>query len=353
MKNTSKKYFLAANSCDGFISYFSSAYYPKEGWQAYIIKGGPGTGKSTFMKRVAQAAEEKDFEVEYCFCSSDPDSLDAVIIPQRKIIIMDGTAPHTSDPIYPAVSDRILNFGDFWNEKLIKNHTQEIINLTDKNKSLHKTAARYLSSAGCLLKDSFNGQSTGINISKTKNFAKKLCEKSIRKQGKGQKESIRFLSGISPKGIINFSDTLLGFNEKPIIIDDEFGAVSNMIMNEVRNFALNNHYEILIFKNALLPDLIDCIVIPQLHFVLARENKMFKINSDVRRIHAERFIENEKIKIKRLKYNQKTAKAILEAAAQTLKKAKETHDALESFYIKAMDFNMLEEFTHEFTNKVI
>lgn len=347
MKNKSKKYFLAANSCEGFISYFNLAYDSKDGWQAYIIKGGPGTGKSTFMKRVAFTAEEKGFEVEYCYCSSDPDSLDAVIIPRLKLIIMDGTAPHTVDPAYPAVSDRILNFGEFWDESLIKKHADEIISVTDKNKSLHKTASRYLSSAGSLLKDSFNSQLMATDISKAKKFAKKLCEKYIQKEGKGTKERIRFLSGISPKGIINYSDTLLLFSEKPIIIEDEFGGVSNIIMNEVRNFALNNHYEILTFKNALLPNLIDHIVIPELHFVLARENKMCKINFDVRRIHAERFIKNEKLKSRRLKYNTKTANAILDSAALTLKKAKETHDVLESFYIKAMDFRKLEEFTEK------
>lgn len=347
MKNKSKKYFLAANSCDGFVSYFNSAYNSKDGWQAYIIKGGPGTGKSTFMKRVAVCAEGKGLEVEYCYCSSDPDSLDAVIIPQLKIIIMDGTSPHTVDPIYPAVSDRILNFGDFWDEKLIKKHTDEIIFITDKNKAFHKTASRYLSSAGSLLRDSFNSQLMVTDIAKAKKFAKKLCEKYIRKEGKGAKESTRFLSGISPKGIINYSDTLLTFSEKPIIIEDEFGGVSNIIMNEVRNFALNNQYEILIFKNALLPNLIDHIVIPELSFVLARESKTCKINSDVRRIHAERFINNEKLKSRRLKYNTKTANAILDSAAYTLKKAKETHDDLESFYIKAMDFKKLEEFTEK------
>ena len=190
------------------------------------------------------------------------------------------------------------------------------------------------------------------DIAKVKKFAKKLCEKYIRKEGKGARENIRFLSGISPKGIINYSDTLLRFSDKPIIIEDEFGGVSNIIMNEVRNFALNNHYQILTFKNALLPNLIDHIVIPELHFVIARENKMCKINYDVRRIHAERFINNEKLKIKRLKYNTKTANAILDSAAHTLKKAKETHDDLESFYIKAMNFCKLEEFTEKFISNL-
>ena len=59
MKKNDIKYFLAANSCEGFYSVFDKAYLPDGEWRAYIIKGGPGTGKSSFMKRFASYAEKK------------------------------------------------------------------------------------------------------------------------------------------------------------------------------------------------------------------------------------------------------------------------------------------------------
>ena len=57
------KYFLAANSCQGFVSSFNNCYDAERGWKAYIIKGGPGTGKSSFMKFVAKSALEKEIKV--------------------------------------------------------------------------------------------------------------------------------------------------------------------------------------------------------------------------------------------------------------------------------------------------
>ena len=114
------KYFLASNSCDGFISYFDTCFDPKDGWKSYIIKGGPGTGKSSFMKKIAKRAEEEGYSVHRCPCSSAPDSLDAVVIPKLKVSVLDGTAPHVIDPKYPGAVENILNFGDFWNkEKLV------------------------------------------------------------------------------------------------------------------------------------------------------------------------------------------------------------------------------------------
>ena len=65
-----------------------------------------GTGKSTLLKKIAKEFCEID-DVCIYYCSSDPNSLDAVILKKAKVIIVDGTAPHTFDPVYPGVSQII------------------------------------------------------------------------------------------------------------------------------------------------------------------------------------------------------------------------------------------------------
>lgn len=87
-------FFLGANSPTGFVSQFSKVYNLTDGWRVYIIKGGPGTGKSSLMKKIAAAAQNIGLSTQLCYCSSDPKSLDAVIIPERLFMIADGTAPH-------------------------------------------------------------------------------------------------------------------------------------------------------------------------------------------------------------------------------------------------------------------
>lgn len=87
-------YFLGANSPTGFYSLYDHLL-PCEGARCiYIIKGGPGCGKSTLMRRVAQAAQAAGEPVEYILCSGDPGSLDAVLLPRQQVALVDGTAPH-------------------------------------------------------------------------------------------------------------------------------------------------------------------------------------------------------------------------------------------------------------------
>ena len=90
---TVARFFLGANTPVGFVGYLDDLYSPQEGWQAYIIKSGPGTGKGSLMRAVLTAMTERGIDVEEIRCSSDPGSLDGVRVPSMKACIFDGTAP--------------------------------------------------------------------------------------------------------------------------------------------------------------------------------------------------------------------------------------------------------------------
>lgn len=111
MDASSIRTFLAANTPNGFKSVFEPFL---EGKTTYIIKGGPGTGKSGLMKKIAAEAVRRGEFAELIHCSSDPESLDGVYIPSRNVAICDGTAPHTLDPKYPGAAGGIIDLGRFW-----------------------------------------------------------------------------------------------------------------------------------------------------------------------------------------------------------------------------------------------
>ena len=87
------EYFLGANAPTGFYSLYDHLLPSEQAPAIYILKGGPGCGKSTLMRRVAAWAEEAGLTPEYILCSGDPDSLDALILPTKAVAIVDGTAP--------------------------------------------------------------------------------------------------------------------------------------------------------------------------------------------------------------------------------------------------------------------
>lgn len=347
-------FFAASNSFEGFYSKFEDIY-KTDNLKLYIIKGGAGTGKSSFMKKIKSIAKEKNIPYILFPCSSDPDSLDGIALPTLKLAFADGTAPHVLEPEYPAVREEILNFGEFWDSEKLEKSAEKIIETTNQNKALHKKASAYLKALQPVIANDLNLIKPYINYENLNRYTNTLIKKTIPKKSQNKKETIRFLSGITPKGVISFSKTPLLLCKERIIIKDRYGLVSDYIMQKVREKALESGYNIITLKNPFIPStLIDHIIIPELNLCFLREYSFINFDCPDRRIHAERFMDKSGLKTHKntLKFNQKLQKELIDAAVSTLKSAKSVHDKLENYYISAMNFNKLDAFAKQFLKKL-
>ena len=95
-KGTVNRRFLGAATPIGAIDYVPAL---TEGLlKRYFIKGRPGSGKSTMLKKIAIEAEMRGYDVEIYHCGLDPHSLDMVIVRELGFAIFDSTAPHEYFP---------------------------------------------------------------------------------------------------------------------------------------------------------------------------------------------------------------------------------------------------------------
>ena len=117
--------FAGANSGRGFVSFYDKIFSDPGILRRYLLVGGPGTGKSSFMRRVASAAESEGFDVRLYYCSSDHSSLDAIVI-ENTVAILDATAPHTAEPELAGAKDEIINLGQFWDSDMLFEKREQI-----------------------------------------------------------------------------------------------------------------------------------------------------------------------------------------------------------------------------------
>lgn len=138
-------YFLGSNSAYGFYSCYQDFCKPENGNFLWVIKGGPGCGKSSFMRKIGEAAEKKGLDVEYVICSGDPNSLDGVYIPQIGLGYVDGTAPHLIDVPYPGAFGMYLDLGQFYNASALRKKAEEIKRLNKEYKESYAKSYALLS----------------------------------------------------------------------------------------------------------------------------------------------------------------------------------------------------------------
>ena len=122
--------FLGGNTNQGFTSFYGGFCADADDF-LYVIKGGPGCGKSSFMKGVASAWERRGLPVLRVFCSGDPDSLDGVYCKSLHLGFVDGTAPHVQEVRYMGVSGAYLDFSPFFDLEAVRAQKDLIRVLSD------------------------------------------------------------------------------------------------------------------------------------------------------------------------------------------------------------------------------
>ncbi|MBR3144341.1 MAG: hypothetical protein IKF53_00420 [Clostridia bacterium] len=351
MKNNLKSIFLAANSAEGFVSFFGESYDVKDGWRAYIIKGGPGTGKSTIMKTVAKSAAAVGFDPVLVYCSSDPDSLDGVIINEKKAVIIDGTSPHIVEPSLYGAGEIIVNPGDLLDTALLEESREELINLGAKNKLYHETSSRYVAAAGEVFKDNLRLSASALDIYKIKRFVMKTIDKYFKQSPKGKRVKRAFLSGITSKGIVSHTDKAELWCDNIIVLEDKTRAAAYEIIRRISAAAKNAGYSVIEFKNPLHTEIGEHIVIEELSLGIFTESENIKLPKGIKRVHVRRFYQSEKLfRIKqKIKFNNRIYNSLIKTATDNLSLAKATHDEIEAVYIRAMNFKG----TRQITDKLL
>lgn len=342
-QDKSSFYFLGANTPNGFFSYYDHLIDLKTAHHVYVLKGGPGTGKSSFMKRIGAAMEEDGLWVERVVCSSDPDSLDGLVIPALSVAFVDGTSPHMKDPKFPGAVDSIINLGEFWNEGYLKFNKTAIISLFEDIGRVFSKAYLYIASAAALQKDSAAAVADAVLEAKLEKFIQRFLKNNLpgTSSEKG-KERRRFLSGITPKGVVFFPDTIAARRGRLFIVEDQPG-IGHLFLSRVRDHAIACGLEVASYFCPMNPtEKLEHLEIPALDMGFITSNPYHTFDSGVaKKINMNRFVDAEKLSAVRIRrrFAAKAAKSLLEEAVKSLESAKVLHDTLESPYITSMDFD--------------
>lgn len=350
-----EKYFGASNSAQGFKNYFGEIFGRCD--FLYIIKGGPGTGKSSFMRRVSNAARERGERVEYYFCSSDPSSLDGILAhtDHGLIGIVDGTAPHVREPKYPGAYDEIIDLGAFWNKELLIKQKNEIIALGDRKSAEYKNAYTFLRSVGNLRAVNDSLIRDALEMEKLTAAANRL----IAHHGElaaGEAKIIPSLTdSVSMNGKVRL-DTFEVLAKKLYTVSDCYGA-GYFFMDALLEVICHRNVTARVSYDPICPDKIDGIFIEEhnIAFVLRDSaDEHADSEADTESAHANvnvrRFVNAERLRHNRseIRYTAHLAQSSLDGALHALSKAKIYHGLLEEIYGQAMHWRDKEKFEASF-----
>ena len=345
MKNISH-FFLSSNSPRGFYSKFNEL----RRFKCNVIKGCPGCGKSTMMKKILDFLPDGSYEVIHC--SSDPDSIDSIILENHKICFVDGTAPHIFDPDIPGFCGNIVNLCKFKSNANILKNESKILKLNKEYKKLQYRAQKYLMSFGAIFSDSLEDIIEKINFDKIEKLAKNISNKIFNKKvSKTSIESTRFIRSIGPLGVFSFISNFKNYKKVYEINDDSF-IVSDILLKLIKKSAIKFGYNTILCVSPLtLNERVEAIIFPELKTSIFLSNNFEPNDSKVKTQKID--ISNcYNSNIKHSSYNLKIETSLINETIKTMKKAKKVHDQIENIYEHLIDFDYVDHVTENILSEM-
>jgi len=345
-----KKVFPGNNTSEGFYSFYDHIIRPDAN-RIYIIKGGPGVGKSTFMKKIGAAMMEKGFDVELHHCSSDNDSLDGVVIPALGIALIDGTAPHVVDPRYPGAVDEIINLGIYWDKSRLTESKEEVISLSKKIARLFKSAYSHLKEAKVVHNELESYYAETVDTAAVNKLIYKMCEEIFYgvRPCFDRLPYVRrlFASANTPGGMVNYIDTILQEARKVYLINGEPGTGAHRALQVILDEGVRMGLDCEAYHCPFEPAKLELLYFPSLSVGALGLNERLSFNpgalqglDSVEILDLNQYLDKNVCSeyeedITEMKKRIKTS---FEGAWKKLNSAKAYHDLLEGYYVPAMDF---------------
>ncbi|NBJ16082.1 MAG: ATPase [Dehalobacter sp. 4CP] len=358
MKGNMKHVFPGGNTSEGFFSYYSFLL-EKGTKRVFVLKGGPGVGKSTLMKKIGNRMVEMGYDVEFHHCSSDHHSLDGIAVVDAGIVMVDGTAPHIVDPKYPGGLDEIINLGEYWDTDAIQHNVKHIIASTNEVSRLFARAYRLLSAARAVAENMMAITRQSMDFSalnmETLRLAKKIFEGVYMAENSGRTGVARhlFSCAYTPEGFVDFTDSILQEIEEIVYLEGEMGTGRSVFMEKIAAKAMENGFDVEIYHLPLIPSKIGTIVIKELQVALTsseyfRNNHQESVNLN-RHVHTEL----SSSLTQELNSDLDLFGQLMLSGMDCIHQAKQEHDALEQYYVPYMNFKAVEEKYEEILSRIL
>ncbi len=358
MQGKQRCYFTCANTAKGFVNHFASNLEGLE--RLYILKGGPGTGKSTLMKKIGQGFVERGYDADSIYCSSDYRSLDGLLLPSLGVGIVDGTAPHVIEPEAPGAVEEYVSLGQSWDSDKLRQHKAKILEIKARISALYQEVYDAYAQAFAYHKQREDIYLRYFSPEKADAMAKTLAAKILGNCTGEQEGRVRhrFMAAATPDGPVHFIENLTEDVPKRYLIKGRPGTGKSTLLTKIAKQAETRGLDVEAYHCSLDPDSLDMVILRELGVCLFDSTAPHEVmpsrpQDEVVDMYA--MLSKGSTDVKHevgLATLTAQSAAMVEQGAAVLGEIKRLHDDLEAIYIAAVDFSVIDGITAQLMEEI-
>lgn len=349
-----RRIFPGGNTSEGFYSFHDNIIGPNRN-MLYILKGMPGGGKSSMMKEIGKRAYEKGYSVELHHCPSDPNSIDAVVIEELRIGIIDGTPPHPVDPTYPGISETLVDLTQFINTEKVSDSKAELAEAKANNKKAYRRAFNYFKAAKTISDEIEETNKEFVDFQGINKLSKEILEEIFSKEAveikRDFKERHLFSSAYTPSGYVDNIKTILAYVNNRYYLKGDIGTGKSEFFRRIIDAAKLRDYHIEIYHNPLIPSKIESVLIFELDTIISSNFKTTEFPNIL--IDFNEYFNKPKEKPEDENYELKIYNELVLGGIEGLRGAKDNHLALEETYKKAINYKGIDEVREKIWEEIL
>lgn len=328
------EFYLGSKTKRGFWSLFGQLTDEGGGLEhVYLLKGGPGCGKSTLMKKLGRELEAQGRRIVRIPCASDPGSLDAILDLDGKRAIVDATAPHALEATLPGAGQSLVDLGQFWDQEALKNRRGEIEEADRAVAHRHSQAAALIAAAEGLLAENRRRAAERLDRKKLEREAERILAQ-LPEAGAGR-TAAAMLSAVSVGATVFLGETIRSLCSRVYAVEDPWGAGSDWLFRRILEESERRGLAaVCCYCGVSGEEKIDHVLFPEAGIGLSQRNPWHWIrHPDVQVL--DRGWDGDEPEMEELG---EAAGQLIKQAETALAQAKREHDRLEAIYKSAMDF---------------
>lgn len=268
MVGSIKHFYAGGNTARGFVSLFESSLEGLD--RVYILKGGPGTGKSTLIRTIGGELAERGYDIWFIHCASDNDSLDGVIVPALKLGIVDGAAPHVIEPKLPGAVEQIVNLGQAWDAGQLIARKAEIAELTARIGRTYVSAYACFADALRIHDEWEKVYIDHMDFDRADRLVQELAERLFAGRRLDKRAAVRhrYLGAATPKGAVDFVPNLTEDVSKRYFIKGRPGSGKSTMLKKLAAEAEERGFDVEMYHCGFDPNSLDMIILRELGVAL-------------------------------------------------------------------------------------